>query len=126
MNKRIIIIGIIAIAILSVVTIVGHTFLFTADDTIITDDYIVVFHGGASEVTYETYVYKKGFRYRYINTQTTNVSHKDKETVVLNVGKFNNIDDIYEIINDNGSNSYATLPNYNKQYSIKDIKNKLK
>ena len=126
MSKRIIIIGIVIITVIAAVLVIGNNVLFTTDDAKITDDYIVVFHGGASEVTYQTYVYKKGLRYKYINTQESGMTSKDREEVILNVGKINNFDEIYEIIEGNGSNSFATLPNDDKVYQISEIKDILK
>ena len=96
--------------------------------TKIDDNYIAIFHGGSSEVTYETYIYKvdngkdnMGFRYIYAQRTTTSWGSKESTTRVLAKGNLTWTDDVFEIAKKNNTYSFVTLPNDNKAYTIDDF-----
>ena len=91
----------------------------------IPDGYIAIFHGGAGEITYETYIYKKdnghaNFGFDYINVTNTTVSWGSSEwnSKITKRGSVQWTDDVFEVAEENGAYSYVTLPNSNETYTI--------
>ena len=91
----------------------------------IPDGYIAIFHGGAGEITYETYIYKKdnghaNFGFDYINVTNTTVSWGSSEwnSKITKRGSVQWTDDVFEVAKENGAYSYVTLPNSNETYTI--------
>ncbi|MBR3324846.1 MAG: hypothetical protein IKG14_02210 [Clostridia bacterium] len=91
----------------------------------IPNGYIAIFHGGAGEITYETYIYKKenghdNSGFDYINVTNTTVSWGSSEwnSKITKRGSVQWTDDVFEVAKDNGAYSYVTLPNSNKRYTI--------
>lgn len=119
MSKRVLIICLVIAAILSIGYLIGGYFVFSTEDTNITDDYIMVFHGGDYNISYETYLYKKGFKYKYISTLKTN---KDSKVDILNVGKVKDINEAISVAKDNGADNYITLNGDDKRYSFDEIR----
>lgn len=94
----------------------------------IPDNYIVVFHGGAGEKTYETYIYKDdngqdNYGFTYINTTSTTKSYgsPEWETTITKRGPFNWTDEAFVIAKENGAYSYVTVPNSDKTYSVEEF-----
>ena len=91
----------------------------------IPDGYIAIFHGGAGEITYETYIYKKdnghaNSGFDYINVTNTTVSWGSSEwnSKITKRGSVQWTDDVFEVAEENGAYSYVTLPNSDKTYTI--------
>ena len=91
----------------------------------IPDGYIAIFHGGAGEITYETYIYKKdnghaNSGFDYINVTNTTVSWGSSEwnSKITKRGSVQWTDDVFEVAKENGAYSYVTLPNSDKTYTI--------
>ena len=91
----------------------------------IPDGYIAIFHGGAGEITYETYIYKKdnghaNSGFDYINVTNTTVSWGSSEwnSKITKRGSVQWTDDVFEVAKENGAYSYVTLPNSNETYTI--------
>ena len=66
-KKIIIIIGIIVLLIIGVIIAVN----MKREEP--SDDYIAVFHGGVGEVTHQTYIYKNGDGFKYVNKRCTTI-----------------------------------------------------
>ena len=91
----------------------------------IPDGYIAIFHGGAGEITYETYIYKKdnghaNSGFDYINVTNTTVSWGSSEwnSKITKRDYVQLTDDVFEVAKENGAYSYVTLPNSDKTYTI--------
>ena len=91
----------------------------------IPDGYIAIFHGGAGEITYETYIYKKdnghaNSGFDYINVTNTTVSWGSSEwnSKITKRGSVQWTDNVFEVAKENGAYSYVTLPNSDKTYTI--------
>lgn len=101
-------------------------FLVISNNNRISDNYIAVFHGGAGEITYETYIYKNKndtSKINYINVTSTTDSYgsnkqKHKITKRATIAK----NDIFKIAKDNKAYSYVTISSGGKIYSIDQYK----
>ena len=111
-----------------IVLVVGSIIYINKNKTTndrIPDGYIAIFHGGAGEITYETYIYKKdnghaNFGFDYINVTNTTVSWGSSEwnSKITKRGSVQWTDDVFEVAEENGAYSYVTLPNSNETYTI--------
>ena len=91
----------------------------------IPDGYIAIFHGGAGEITYETYIYKKdngqansGFDYINVTNTTVSWGSSEWDSKITKRGSVQWTDDVFEVAKENGAYSYVTLPNSNETYTI--------
>ncbi len=125
------IIPIVTIVILGGIFVV--IFLLNKDDAkdVVPTDYIAVFHGGAGERTYETYIYKEdngqaNYGFKYINVESTTVrwGSSDWNHKVTKEGTFNWTDEAFRIAEENGAYSYVTIPNDTKTYTIEEFQGK--
>ena len=116
-------------AILIIIVLVVGSIIYINKNKItndrIPDGYIAIFHGGAGEITYETYIYKKdnghaNFGFDYINVTNTTVSWGSSEwnSKITKRGSVQWTDDVFEVAEENGAYSYVTLPNSNETYTI--------
>ena len=94
----------------------------------IPDDYIAVFHGGAGEITYSTYIYKidngqANYGFEYINTTNTTKFWGSSEwkVKITDKGKFNWTDGTFTIAKKNNAYSYVKIPGDKKTYSIEEF-----
>ena len=95
----------------------------------IPNDYIAVFHGGAGEMTYSTYIYKidnnhENYGFKYINTtrMTKSWGSTEAETKITKRGEFDWKDGAFIIAKKNNAYDYVKLPNSKKIYSIEEFK----
>ena len=124
-NKKLFcIFAILIIIVLAVISIIYINKNKTTNDRI-PDGYIAIFHGGAGEITYETYVYKKdtgqaNFGFDYINVTNTTVSWGSSKlnSKITKRGSVQWTEDVFEVAKENGAYSYVTLPNSNETYTI--------
>ena len=86
---------------------------------------LIIIDGGAGEITYETYIYKKdnghaNSGFDYINVTNTTVSWGSSEwnSKITKRGSVQWTDDVFEVAKENGAYSYVTLPNSDKTYTI--------
>ncbi len=95
------------------------------ESLLIPDNYIAVFHGGSSELTYETYLYKiengidhHGFK--YINVLCTTKKWGSKEVIrrITEKGKIDDMDEIIMVSKKNHADSYVTTPFSDKIFTI--------
>ena len=121
-NKKIIYIFAILITIVLAASFI--TYINKNNDRI-SDGYIAIFHGGAGEITHETYIYKKdnghaNSGFDYINVTNTTVSWGSSEwnSKITKRGSVQWTDDVFEVAKENGAYSYVTLPNSNETYTI--------
>ena len=130
-NKRIIVLGVasIILAFFSLLIIVLDK--NQEYSNVVPDDYICVFHGGAGELTYSTYIYKKdnghaNHRFEYINTKNTTVywGSSDWNVEVIGRGEFDWIDEAFNIARKNNAYSYVKVPGDSKTYSIEEFERK--
>lgn len=98
------------------------------DKNEIPDNYMAVFHGGAGEIVYETYVYKidnnqANYGFNYINVTKTTKSYGSDEwnAKVTGRGSVNWTDDVLTVAEKNNAYSYVTLPNDDKTYTIEEF-----
>ena len=114
-------------AILIIIALVAGSIIYINKTTNnkISDGYIAIFHGGAGEITYETYIYKKdnghaNSGFDYINVTNTTVSWGSSEwnSKITKRGSVQWTDDVFEVAKENGAYSYVTLPNSDKTYTI--------
>ena len=116
-------------AILIIIVLAVGSIIYINKDKItndrIPDGYIAIFHGGAGEITYETYIYKKdnghaNSGFDYINVTNTTVSWGSSEwnSKITKRGSVQWTDDVFEVAKENGAYSYVTLPNSNETYTI--------
>ena len=94
----------------------------------IPEDYIAVFHGGAGELTYSTYIYKidnghANYGFEYINTTNTTKSWGSPEwkVKITDKGKFNWTDGAFTVAKNNNAYSYVKIPGDKKTYSIEEF-----
>ena len=94
----------------------------------ISDNYIAVFHGGAGEIVYETYIYKidnnqANYGFSYINVTRTTKSYGSDEwnTKITKKGEVSWTDDVFQVAEKNNAYSYVTLPGDNKTYTIEEF-----
>ena len=94
----------------------------------IPDGYIAVFHGGVGEMTHETYIYKNdngqaNYGFTYINTTSTTKSwgSSEWETTITKYGSFSWTDEAFIVAEENGADSYVTIPDSDKIYSIEEF-----
>ena len=124
-NKKLFcIFAILIIIVLAVGSIIYINKNKTTNDRI-PDGYIAIFHGGAGEITYETYIYKKdnghaNSGFDYINVTNTTVSWGSSEwnSKITKRGSVQWTDNVFEVAKENGAYSYVTLPNSDKTYTI--------
>ncbi len=93
----------------------------------IPDNYIAVFHGGAGEITYSTYIYKidnkhPNYGFKYINTTNTTKSYgsSEREIKITGKGEVSWTDDVFQVAKENNAYSYVQLPDSDKQYTIEE------
>ncbi len=91
------------------------------------DGYMCVFHGGAGEITYETYVYKidngqANLGFKYVNTTSTTESwgSPNWNIKVTKRGNVTWTDDVFEVAKENGAYSYVTEPGSDEIYTIEE------
>ncbi len=94
----------------------------------IPDNYIAVFHGGAGEIVYETYIYKvdnkqSNYGFNYINVTKTTKSYGSDEwnAKVTKRGTVSWTDEVFSVAEKNYAYSYVTLPNDSKTYTIEEF-----
>ena len=126
-KKRLIVFSIIAISILTIISIVIYL-NYQKNRNFIPDNYIAVFRGGSGELIYETYIYKidnghNNYGFKYINTKsmTTSWGSSNWETVVVKKGKVDWTDEVFGVAKEHGAYSYVRLPNDSKTYSIEEF-----
>ena len=95
------------------------------DSKEIPENYIAVFHGGAGEITYETYIYKinngqANYGFNYINTTNNTVSYGSNKInkTITKQGSVSWTDEVFKVAKDNHAYSYVTLPNDDKIYTV--------
>ena len=131
-NKKIVLIGIGILIICLISVLIEKTINKNKEgkDQEVKEGYIAVFHGGAGEITDETYIYKqdnneanRGFD--YINTTSTTTSWGSPmwESKVTKKGSVEWTDEVFTIAKKNNAYSYVTLPNSEKIYSIEEYQN---
>ena len=124
-NKKLFcIFAILIIVVLAVGSIIYINKNKTTNDRI-PDGYIAIFHGGAGEITYETYIYKKdnghansGFDYINVTNTTVSWGSSERNSKITKRGSVQWTDDVFEVAEENGAYSYVTLPNSDKTYTI--------
>ena len=94
----------------------------------IPDGYIAVFHGGSSEITYETYIYKidngqASFGFEYVNVTNTTESWGSSKwnAKITKRGSVSWTDDVFEVAKENNAYSFVTLPNSDEIYTIEEF-----
>lgn len=128
-NKRIIQIFIgVTVVFISVVLLylsLRHEVFYTDE---VPKDYIAVFHGGAGELTYSTYIYKidngqANYGFRYINTTNTTKHWGSPEwnIKITDKGKFSWTDGAFKVAKENNAYSFVTLSNDEKIYTIEEF-----
>ena len=97
-------------------------------DKNVSEDYIAVFHGGAGEITYETYIYKinnnkpnMGFKYINQTCTTTYWGSPDWNCKTTKTGTVTWTDDVFVAAKDNYAYSYVTIPGSDKIYMIDEF-----
>lgn len=117
-KKVIIIIGIIVLLMIGVIIAVN----MKREEQ--SDDYIAVFHGGVGEVTYQTYIYKNGDGFKYVNETCNTIRYGSPEwkCKITAKGKFDFSDESFSIAKKNGAYSYVTIPNDENSYTIEEFK----
>ena len=98
---------------IGVVAIIGILIYKHSVETI-PDDYRAVFYGEKGNDKFETYIYdlkddKENYNYKYVDTKNGKITKK---------GRANMVEDIMNIINDNGSTGYVMEDD--KKYSVDD------
>ena len=94
----------------------------------IPEDYIAVFHGGAGEVTYSTYIYKidndqANYGFKYINTTNTTKywGSSDWNIKITKKGNIDWTDGVFTVAKENNAYSYVTVPGSNETYTIEEF-----
>ena len=89
---------------------------------------VATFHGGSSEKTYETEIYKDdnghaNMGFTYINYECSTKRWGSSEIVrtVTGRGAFTWTDGAFEIARKNNAYSYVTVPDSSRTYSIEDF-----
>ena len=92
---------------------------------------LAVFHGGAGEITYNTYIYKinsghanMGFKYRNETCTTKSWGSSEWSCRDVKTGQFTWTDDAFEIAKSHGAYSYVTIPGDKKTYTINEFAEK--
>lgn len=95
MKKKILILIIFAIILVAIVVIIKNN----KSENEISEDYILVFSGGAGEIVYKVYVYDEGGKYKYISAtlMTTSWGSNEWVTRIDKVGYVDTIEEIIEI-----------------------------
>ena len=125
-KKKVIILTSIIIAVAVVVAIAIIMFSGRANGNI-PDGYIAVFHGGGTEVTRETYIYKEdndhaNYGFTYINTETIRgINPENVTTNILKRGSFDWTDGAFTVAKENNAYTYVTTPNSNQMYTIEEF-----
>ena len=131
MNKKIlwiVIIPLICIIIISAIFILINNNNNNNNNDKIPDGYIAVFHGGAGEIIYETYIYKKdnghdNYGFDYINVTSTTESWGSSKwnSEITKSGSVDWTDDVFTVAKENSAYSYVTLPNSDKTYTVEQF-----
>ena len=115
---------ILAIIVLLISSII-YVYISITNNSKIPNGYIAIFHGGAGEITYETYIYKKdngqaNSDFVFINVTNTTKSWGSRKwkSKITKRGSVQSNDDVFKIAKENGAYSYVTLPNNDKIYTI--------
>ena len=127
-SKKIKLIAIILIAVITFGTIGFCIHLKYQNSNNIPNDYIAIFNGGTGEITYSTYIYKidnghDNYGFKYINATNTTVSwgNPNWKIKITDKGEVARTDDIFAVAKENNAYSYVSLPNDNKTYSIEEF-----
>ncbi len=103
---------------------------FACKEVSIPDDYIAIFHGGAGEETYETYIYKidngkpnSGFKYINVTARTTSYGSSTLQREITKTGTVLWTDEIFKVAEDNNAYSYVTKKDDSKTYTIEEFAN---
>ena len=117
-NKKVKTGKVICISILTFIIVILSAFalisgkIFVNND--IPEDYIFVFHGGAGEMTYYTYIYKidnnqANYGFEYINTVNVTKSWGSTETEskVIKRGKVDWTDSVFSVAKEHGAYDYV-------------------
>lgn len=95
----------------------------------IPDGYIAVFHGGVGERTHQTYIYKinngqANYGFNYINVTSTTIFYGSPQwnNQITERGLVEWTDNVFEIAKKNGADSFVTLPNSDKIYTIEEYR----
>lgn len=121
-------IAIISITFIILLFIGGFVILNKRNDSDIPENYVAIFHGGVGEKLYETYIYKidnghANYGFKYINVTKTTKSYGSSDWVyeITDKGEFDWTDGAFRVAQENGANSYVTLPNNDKKYTIEEF-----
>ena len=84
------------------------------------DGYAAVIHGGVGEKSYETYIYEKDGRYKYINVESTTVSWGAAQWnhEVTKIGLADTKEEVLRIAAKHGADSYVTFPGDNEAHPL--------
>lgn len=130
MNKKII--KIIFFSVLIVLFIIVGIYFFKLKSVYkdVPKNYISVFHGGAGEEYYETYIYKidngkPNYGFKYINVTCNTSSYGSSESVcrITDDGNFDWTDGAFSVAKKNNAYSYVSIPNSDKTYTIEEYQN---
>ena len=102
---------------LIVFSVIGYIFYCNLiKNNKIPDDYIAVFYGDSSEITYSTYIYKiknetENYGFKYINTINTTKSRGNLKVKVSITGKgdIGWTDEVFTVAKNNNAYSYVKL-----------------
>ena len=119
---------IIVVVLVIIVFGVGIGTYFYVKSNIPTQKLVATFHGGSSEVTYESEIYKidnghANMGFTYINYECTTKRWGSKESTrkVIGKGEFTWTDGAFEVAKNNNAYSYVTVPGSDKTYSIEEF-----
>jgi len=125
-NKKMIFIGITLVVIVLILSVTVYVYKYNSSN--IPNDYIAVFHGGAGEITYSTYIYKidndqANYGFKYINTTNTTKHWGSSEwnVKITKRGEFDWTDGAFIVAKKNNAYSYVTIPNSDETYSIEEF-----
>jgi len=125
MKNKIIIMGIVLV--LAIIILILSIWTLNKSNNI-PNDYIAVFHGGAGEVTYSTYIYKidngkANYGFKYINTTNATKSwgSTEWEVRITKKGQFDWTDGAFIVAKENNAYDYVKIPNSEKIYSIEEF-----
>ena len=89
---------------------------------------VATFHGGSSELTYETEIYKidnghdnYGFKYKSYEVTTTSWGSSKSNRKLIDEGEFMWTDGAFDVAQRNHAYSYVIEPGNDKTYSIEDF-----
>ena len=124
--------ALIIVLLATMLTCVLMLFIKNDNNEKIPDDYIAIFHGGAGEQTYKTYIYKidngeanRGFKYINLTSTTEYWGSPNWINQINDEGEFNWTDEAFIVAEKHGAYSFVTIPNDYKTYTIEEFQARL-